>query len=103
MHLLQKVKDFEAISKRRRGGPKRRWCDCVKMDMNEFGFTPEMAQDHAVWKRGIASRATLAQSGRDKLEADDVASQFQDCYICFHLPFICLKHVDHTVQSCLCL
>ena len=48
--------------KQRRGGPKRLWRDCVKIDMGEFGLTPEMAQDRAVWKRRIASGATLAQS-----------------------------------------
>ena len=64
MHQLQKAEDFEVAGKWRRGRPKRGWHDCVKMDVNEFGFTPEMAEDHAVWKRRIASRATLARPGK---------------------------------------
>ena len=64
--LLHRVKDFEEAGKWRKGRPKRRWRDCVKIDMHEFGLTPEMAQDHADWKRIIASRATLAQLGQAK-------------------------------------
>ena len=60
-NLLQKVTGFEVAGKRRRGGPKRRWRDCVKIDMHEFGLTQEMTQDRADWKRRAASRATFAK------------------------------------------
>ena len=45
--LLQKEKDFEVAGKRRWSRPKRRWRDCVKIDKDEFGLTPETTQDRA--------------------------------------------------------
>ena len=59
IHLLQKVNDFEVACKRRRGRPKRRLRDCDRRGRG----TPEMAQDHAVWKQRMAEIATLAQPG----------------------------------------
>ena len=68
-HLLQKMKDFEGLSQRKRGGPKRRWRDCVKIDMDDFGFTPE-------WQKIVQSGSEELHHerpwrGREKLEADD--------------------------------
>ena len=55
---------FEVAGKRRRGRRTRRWHDSVKIDMHEFGLTPEMAEDRTDWKGRTASRANRAQPGQ---------------------------------------
>ena len=36
-----------------RGRPKKTWLECVKEDMKELNFKPEMAQNRAQWRECI--------------------------------------------------
>lgn len=41
------------VGRRKRGGPKRRWEDCIKEDMETAGVTEGEALDRAEWRKRI--------------------------------------------------
>ena len=59
---VRAVVDMIVPGKRRRGRPRGRWVDCVRMDMRELRITPEDAQDRTFWKSRI--RAAAQPSGK---------------------------------------
>ena len=50
-HVGRRVMNMEVQDRRRRGGPKRRWIDCVREDLEEKGLTGELAQDRGEWRK----------------------------------------------------
>ena len=69
------------------------------MNMDEFGVTPEMAQDHTTWKQMIASRAI-----RHKLEADDNDAKYFNhlaiCYVVFSIYKLLFSHALYLYSTC---
>eukprot|EP00922_Rhytidocystis_sp_ex-Travisia-forbesii_P004094 GHVS01005958.1.p1 GENE.GHVS01005958.1~~GHVS01005958.1.p1 ORF type:complete len:414 (+),score=32.94 GHVS01005958.1:49-1290(+) len=61
--------------KRARGGPKKRWKDCVLADLNTFGFGPRWtvdATDRKGWRRAVGlgkEKAESSKAARDRIVA----------------------------------
>ena len=52
-YVGKRVMTMEVPGKRRRGMPKRRWLDSIRIDLSERELTEEDAQDREKWRRLI--------------------------------------------------
>ncbi|PZC79580.1 hypothetical protein B5X24_HaOG216245 [Helicoverpa armigera] len=50
-HVVSKVMSMNVDGYSGRGRPKKRWMDCVKVDMVRKNVTCEMTADRSVWKK----------------------------------------------------
>ena len=70
-HLLWKVSEMEVEGKRRRGCPKRRWCDCVNGDMESLGITITLALDRTAWKANLHKERPHTQVGQARVKEEE--------------------------------
>ena len=62
---VRAVGDMRVPGKRPRGGPRGKWMDGVRRDMQVLRITPEDAQDRTFWK-SIFGSLTLPSRKRQK-------------------------------------
>ena len=48
-YVGKRVMEIEVAGRRNRGRPKRRWLDCVKIDLKEKGLEGNKFHDRARW------------------------------------------------------
>ena len=57
-YVGRRVMNMALPGKRKRGRPKRRWCDNIKEDLEEIGAAGDDAKDRDKWRR-LTAPATL--------------------------------------------